>query len=128
MNILKAGQTLGEQLAGRWRCSTLPPVADYMEMWVPIFYFLHQGASSVSVLILVPLSCLFRLMFTMQFSPNPSFSPQKCLWGFHTDQVLTEDAVNAYMHAGAPPCLHHSEYFSCDLPQSLGCTEFYIVF
>lgn len=38
MNILKAGQTLGEQLAGRWRCSTLPPVADYMEMWVPICF------------------------------------------------------------------------------------------
>ena len=50
---------------------------------------------------------LFRLIFTMQFSPSPSRSPQKCLWGFNADEALSGDAVSAYLHTGDPPCLDY---------------------
>lgn len=48
----------------------------------------------------------------MQVSSSPSLSPQKRLWGFHTDKALTGDAVSAYLHAGAPPCPDYWEEFA----------------
>ena len=74
--------------------------------------FLHQEVWAVSVLILVPLACLFRLIFTMQFSHCPSLSPQKRLWGFQAEKALAGDAVSAYPRAGALPCLDYSEDFA----------------
>lgn len=63
-------------------------------------------------LILVPLLCLLRLIFTKKSSPSPSLSFQKCLWDFHTDKALSGVAVSVYPHAGAPPCLNYLEDFA----------------
>lgn len=67
---------------------------------------------AVSGLILVPLLCLLRLIFTKKSSPSPSLSFPKCLWGFHADKALSGVAVSVYPHAGAPPCLNYLKDFA----------------
>lgn len=86
-------------------------MSDYMEIGGPIC-FLDLFFWAVSGLILVPLLCLLRLIFTKKSSPGPSLSFQKCLWGFHADKALSGVAVSVYPHAGAPFCLNYLEDFA----------------